>query len=193
MKNSIPFLILTFVFLILSVTSVDAQRDPARRFKTKIKEAVPNFSYTTLDGKEFNISDHKGKVVWINFFATWCGPCVKEIPHLTSLIKEVEGEDAVVLFVGRKHTDEELIPFSKRMRMDESMVTADPDRSIYFLFAEKYIPRSIIIDKEGNIVQQATGFDLGYFERMIKQYKTLAKKEVEAPIEEKKEKTQKLK
>ncbi len=182
-----PLLILVFSFT--SINETQAQRkNPDKKFKTERLAEVPAFSFTTMDGEAYNIEDLKGKTIWINFFATWCGPCVREIPHLVGLSNELEGEDDfVILYIGRSHTEAQLEPFSKRHKMEKSSIVADPDRNIYHLFADKYIPRNVIIDKEGKILRQFTGYDPQHFSRLMDEFKRLVLEEENAEEEIKKE------
>ncbi len=52
----------------------------------QLKQTAPEFSFTTSDGKKAKLSDYKGKVILINFFATWCGPCLQEMPLIENEI-----------------------------------------------------------------------------------------------------------
>ncbi len=177
MKNYLLFSLFILCFLTYIPNSQAQEENPDKKFKTEINETVPEFSFTTIDGKEHKISDYKGKVVWLNFFATWCGPCINEIPHLRSLSKEMNGKDAIILYIGRKHSKEQLLSFAKKMSMDESAVVEDPEKEVYLLFADKYIPRNLIIDKQGKIIQQTTGYEKALFEKMVKQFKELEEQE----------------
>ncbi len=81
---------------------------------TKVGQKVPDFNFTTLDGKEYDMQSLKGKVILVNFFATWCGPCMKEMPHLENDIwqKYKNNKNFIVLAVGREHTKKQLIDFN---------------------------------------------------------------------------------
>ncbi|MBU8893289.1 MAG: TlpA family protein disulfide reductase [Bacteroidales bacterium] len=126
---------------------------------TEIGQKVPEFSYTTLSNDTININDLEGKVVFMNFFATSCPVCIKELPFIENEIwaKYKDDENFELIVFGREHIAEEMIAFKEKNNYTFNIVP-DPERRIYSLFAEKYIPRNIILNRDGNIIYQATGF-----------------------------------
>ena len=66
---------------------------------TKVRDAAPDFTVKTTDGKEFKLSAHKGKPVLLNFFATWCGPCLAELPHVEKDIWRKHKDRGLVVVV----------------------------------------------------------------------------------------------
>src|SRR5439155_18418492 len=100
----------------------------------------------------------KGKVVLLNFFATWCGPCNAEMPALQKLHEQFKDKPFVAVSVGREHSIEEVKKFAESKKLTFTFA-ADPKREAYKLFATQFIPRSYVIDREGAIVFQTMGFD----------------------------------
>ena len=89
--------------------------------------------------------------VLISFFATWCPPCLREMPYLQSeVFEKITGEDFCMIAIGRKHQPDELVE-SKAKRGLAFPMAAHPDRSIYRLFAKAYIPRNFVVSKDGTI------------------------------------------
>lgn len=125
----------------------------------EVGQQVPSFEYITLDNDTININDLKGKVVFMNFFATSCPICMKELPFVESEIHEKykENEKFELIVFGREHTAEEMIAFKEKSGFTFNIVP-DPGRKIYSLFAERYIPRNIVLNCKGEIIYQVTGY-----------------------------------
>ena len=165
MKKSILLLIV----LIISLHSCnykhkkaerEAELDVIKSTLIEVGQQVPEFSFITLENDTININDLKGEVVFINFFATSCPICIKELPFIESDIwtKYKDNENFELIVFGREHIADEMIAFKEKNEYPFNIVP-DPGRKIYSLFAEKYIPRNIIIDRNGIIIYQATGFN----------------------------------
>ena len=94
----------------------------------------------------------------LNFFATWCGPCVQELPHLQELWNEFGKDDEFsMIIVGREKTSEAVTEFKSMHRFTFPMA-ADPVREIYNRFASERIPRTYVISRDGKIAYQTVGF-----------------------------------
>ena len=122
-------------------------------------QPVPEFEYITLQNDTVNIKEHQGKVVFMNFFATSCPVCMKELPYVEKEIQEKykNNHNFELLAFGREHNANEMLAFKEKNKYTMSFIP-DPDRKIYALFAEKYIPRNIVLNREGKIIYEATGF-----------------------------------
>jgi peroxiredoxin len=133
---------------------------------TKVGDAVPAFTIETTAGQKLTPASLKGKVVLLNFFATWCGPCVAEMPHLQKLHEQFKDNDSFAMVsVGREHQADEVKQFAEKQKLTFP-VAADPKREAYGLFAKQYIPRNYVIDGEGKIIFQSVGFSEPEFKQM---------------------------
>jgi thiol-disulfide isomerase/thioredoxin len=143
---------------------------------TKVGQQVPDIGWVTLDGQKFDAKTTHGKVVLINFFATWCGPCMQEMPHLQKdVLEKFKGKDFVMVAIGREHNDAELKEFQKK-RGFTIPIAADPERKIYGRFATQYIPRNYVIGADGKIAFQSVGYNEGEFKKMLDIISTELKK-----------------
>jgi peroxiredoxin len=164
--------IIFFVTLLFSVIS--AQEEQAE-FYTKVGQKVPSFEFKSIDGKSYKIEDFKGKYVLINFFATWCGPCMKEMPEMEKEIwDKLKKEDFVVIAIGREHTIDELKKFNEEKKFT-FIIGADPNREIYSKFAPSLIPRNYVLDKTGKIIYQKDGYSNVEFFKLTTLLKDLFK------------------
>ena len=133
----------------------EALRDEASL--VHVGDRVPSFKVKTLDGTEVAIDELRGKVVLVNFFATWCGSCVLDLPHLQQLWGEYRNrDDFSLLVIGREETGETLAAFRKEHGYLLPMA-ADPDRAVYALFAKEYIPRTYLVSRDGRVSFAETG------------------------------------
>lgn len=134
---------------------------------TKVGQAAPGFSVATLDGKSFDLSGCIGKVVLLNFFATWCPACKEELPDLQKNVWErFQEAGLIVLAVGREHSGEELEEFRKEGGYTFDFAP-DPKREIFRLYATKNIPRNVLIGRDGKIAYQSLGYSPEDFKELV--------------------------
>lgn len=167
------------IILFLFISNFVSAQDNLDYEKTnilKIGDKLPMFSYINEKGESKNISDHKGKVILINFFATWCGPCIQEMPHLETEIWNVhKNANFILMSFGREHKLEETNAFIAKRKFNFP-IYPDDARAIYKLFATQFIPRNYLIDETGTIIYTSIGFKQEDFEELKKKIEELVKK-----------------
>jgi peroxiredoxin len=133
---------------------------------TKVGQDVPSFSVTTLEGKEVSTVALKGKVVLLNFWATWCPPCQTEMPRLEKEIWKIyQGQSFEMIAIAREQTDMEITQYRAKHKYSFPMAP-DPKRAVYAKFANAGIPRNYVINREGKILYQSTGYSPEDFQKM---------------------------
>jgi len=127
---------------------------PAAQSKTV---AAPDFTLPTTDGKQLKLSDYKGKVVILDFWATWCPPCRKGIPDLVDLKKRFSSKGVEIIGISvDQETKDEVVPFIKEYGINYPIVYGN--MNVYQKYGGiRAIPTSFIIDKEGKIVASYEG------------------------------------
>ena len=122
-----------------------------------ISDAAPDFTLYTLDGDEVKLSDYLGKVVILDFWATWCAPCRKGIPDLISIQNEYK-DDLVVIGISldQPSTQDQLVPFIESFGINYPIVLGNLEVSAAYGNIQA-IPTSFIIDQEGNLINKHIG------------------------------------
>lgn len=158
-------------FFILSVLTAKAEQNDSINY-LHVGDYVPEFSINNENGKTTSSKELKGKTTVIVFFATWCPPCRKELPHIQKDIwgKYKGNKNFKLLVIGREHTYEELSSFKKSNNLNMPMI-ADTDRSIFSLFAKQNIPRTYLIDKSGKILNANIGFNEKEYNKLTENLK----------------------
>jgi thiol-disulfide isomerase/thioredoxin len=112
-----------------------------------------------------DIKDLEGKIVLINFWATWCGPCLRELPELNKFVTTLDSQDFVVLAIAR---DQDTGTIKEHIVDKDYKFAFVPDegKSIYLNFADKGIPRNVLLNAEGKILFQTLGYNLDEFQEM---------------------------
>lgn len=144
-------------------------QDDTRGYTIKVGDTAPDFTITYLNGKTQKLSSLKGKVIMLQFTASWCGVCRKEMPHIESDIQQKykNNPDFVLIGVDLKESREKTKAFQDAMKITYPL-TLDLDGSIFNLYAEKNagVTRNIIIDRDGKIVFLTRLYEVAEFEAM---------------------------
>lgn len=120
-------------------------------------KVAPNVAFTTIDGKTIHLADLHGKVVLVDFWASWCVPCRKSFPEIEGLHKEFAAKGLVVLAVTvdeeRKNADAFLEMFQHTMT-----IVTDPHGSVAEAFKVSAMPSTMIVDRAGNLRYTHKGY-----------------------------------
>lgn len=130
---------------------------------------MPVFSIVDLNGKEFSVSANSGKIIYVNFWATWCAPCLEEFPRIEREIweKYKTSENFAMMVINREESLDIILPFKEKYKYAFPQA-ADLNRKAYKLFGERGMPRSYVVGTDGKILFQSVGYNPTEFSRMVK-------------------------
>ncbi|RPI97810.1 MAG: TlpA family protein disulfide reductase [Candidatus Aminicenantes bacterium] len=168
-KPARAFAIFAAAFAIAAVVMACAQ--PAQETRTEPVPA-PDFSIRDLQGNTLSLAAYKGKVLVVNFWATWCPPCRKEIPDFVAAYKELKGEGLEILGLSvDEMTAPALIEWTKKMGVNYPIALATPEIIAAYEPGD-FIPATIIIDRKGMIrFRQSELMTKETLVRLFQQYK----------------------
>mgnify|MGYP001054164942 CR=1 FL=1 len=129
---------------------------------------APDFTVTMFDGSQVTLSELRGKVVLLNFWATWCPPCRKEMTRVgKDIIERFAGRDFVFLPVSRGEGRSAVGAFREKNGYDFPM-GLDSTKAVFGLYASNYIPRNFLIDREGKVVLASVDYDDEEFDTLLR-------------------------
>ncbi|MFB6249551.1 MAG: TlpA disulfide reductase family protein [Salinibacter sp.] len=169
MRSLLPLLLCTGLLIGLAACSGDEEPSPekAPRTSTEARSGTtyqtdpvpaPDTTLETLDGQTINLAEQKGKVILVNFWATWCGPCRKEIPDLIDLYSSMQEEGLMVVGVAVDDKGTDVVrPFVEKQGINYPIVV-DTTRSVESHFEAMYgLPTTYVVNPEGQIVRRILG------------------------------------
>lgn len=147
---------------------VEAIIDAQEKNETEAEDenTAPNFTLTTLSGDSFTLTQKRGSVVLLNFWATWCAPCVREMPAFSELSQKY-GDDLTILCVNLGEDMQTVQSFAASKGFSFP-IAVDTDGTVANLYPTDGIPYTVMIDKEGKIAKTHVG--AGAPEEMVNVY-----------------------
>lgn len=158
-KKPIIFLVLFVMIatIIILLQEKDPLFNPSPKSLLQPGFPAPDFAFPGLDGKMVRLGDYKGKVVFLNIWATWCPSCREEMPSMERLYKDLKGEDFEILAVSIDASGAKVVaPFMKEYHLSFPALL-DPEGTTKYLYGTTGVPESFIINREGRIEQIIIG------------------------------------
>lgn len=161
--------LLSLVLVLTVLTLVAGCKKKEKPPELKFGAPAPDFVLNDLSGKAVRLSDYKGKIVLLEFWATWCPPCKLAIPELNELHEKYADSNLVILAVSM----DEDIDSVKDFVADYDVIfpVLFDDKKISESFGIYTIPTALVLDEEGIVIQYHLGYAPGIFEELLKDVK----------------------
>jgi peroxiredoxin len=151
--------ILAMLAMMLFAFTVTAYASNENKDESKITEVkntkLPDFQLIDLEGERVNLQDFAGKKTFLNVWATWCPPCVREMPSIQKLYDSVKNEDIVILLLSVDQNFAKVEPFMKRRNL--RMPAYGPAERLPAMFNTGSIPSTFVFDSDGKLAWKHIG------------------------------------
>ncbi len=159
-RKWLPVCLSFFLVLLCPIFSASGNDDLFLKLKIQLmkdKKKAPEFSLDGLSGRKIELRNFQGKIVFLTFWATWCGPCKEELPSVEALHQRFKGKDLAVLTIALDL--EGAIPVEKFIAKHgyTFYVAVDSKNQVLDLYRAEAIPMTFLIDKKGRIFGKALG------------------------------------
>ncbi len=145
-----PLLILLLSSVLLAVITARA-----------VSGVAPDFALQSRDGETVSLAQLRGQVVMINFWATWCGPCREEMPHLEALHQRYAALGFTLLGINVEENSEDAEEWLEEMPVSFSILF-DPENYVSELYDVVAMPSTVLVDRQGNLRFSHHGYQPGY-------------------------------
>ena len=136
---------------------------------------APDFTLKSVDGPNIRLQEQRGRVVLVNFWATWCGPCRQEMPHLNRLYEKYRASGFVLLGVNIDEDQRNAIGLATKLGL-KFPVLLDTDRKVSKLYDMSAMPATVLIDKDGRVKYLHRGYQSGVEDTYDQQIREMLRK-----------------
>ena len=151
--------LLTLYLLLSAFTHADS--------KVAIGDTPPNYIGRGVDGKKAYLEDYKGKVVIVSFWASWCGPCLREIPVLDKIQRQLGPDHIKIIAVNKQESKKKFNGIKKVFEQLDVMLTHDLSGTVSGKYGVSSIPHLFIIDQEGKLAYHKKGFGKASLKKIV--------------------------
>jgi peroxiredoxin len=135
---------------------------------------APDFTLRTLDGPNLRLQEQRGRVVLVNFWATWCGPCRQEMPHLSRLYEKYRASGFVLLGVNVDDDTRNAVDLAGKLGL-KFPISLDTDKKVSRLYDLSSMPSTVLIDRDGRVRYVHRGYRDGFEDTYDQQIRGLLK------------------
>lgn len=167
MKRYIPYILAAILFIMIAFFGLKHREEDALSYRPNKQESLPDITFKTLDGRELKLSTFQGKVVLVNFWATWCPPCKEEMSLFEKEYRRCKNAGFEILAVNMDSSQSSLEKFLKENTYSFNIVrpTQDLEKELKLIG----FPTSYLLDKDGKIYR----IKLGVYRELEKDLKDL--------------------
>jgi thiol-disulfide isomerase/thioredoxin len=141
---------------VLSESSEDDAGRQAGMESTLVGQLAPEFSLQTLDESWFKLSEHRGKILLLDFWASWCGPCVQSMPQIDTLMADYPAEEVLLVTVNLQESPAQIKALLERLKIAPQVVL-DETGLVAEAYGAKAIPQTVLIDRDGVVARVFVG------------------------------------
>jgi len=159
-RFSASFGTVALAFLFAATAALAAEPDtikPGEFIPASPPQPAPEVSFADLKGNWVALADFKGKLVLINLWATWCQPCLKEMPSLEKL-QAAQADKLIVAAISEDRGGSQVVePFVAKLGLDKVTIFLDPKSAVGHAFSTRGLPTTLVVDAEGRLVGRVEG------------------------------------
>ncbi len=168
-RNRTANVLVLLATALLSATAVQAA-------KGLIGDPAPDFALRSSLGENLRLSEHRGQVVMLNFWATWCGPCRQEMPLLDEIYGRYQPAGFSLLAINLDNDTADAMEMAKSMGVDFPLLF-DEDKNVSKLYDIRAMPVTVLIDRDGQVRHVHQGYRPGYESRYVEELRGLLREE----------------
>jgi len=160
----------TLLALLISVNAYAESIKPPKGIRFYDIGLAENFKLKDIDGESFELKNSRGKWVFLHFWASWCGPCRKEMPSIQRLTNSLNKDSITFVFVNTAENEDTIFTFMSAIDMEINSLM-DTDGEVTEMWKPRGLPTTFLIDPQGYVRYQAIGgrdWDKGMYRKFIK-------------------------
>jgi thiol-disulfide isomerase/thioredoxin len=154
LKTKPPLLLIILISIVLSFFVIQCQQSPK---VAKVGDSIPDVTLIDIQGNKLRLSELKDSVVFVNFWASWCPPCIEEMPSIESLFRNLSGKPKFKMITILYRDDVDSLINSAREQGYTLPIYRDPDGFAAIRFGITGVPETFIIDKKGILRDKVIG------------------------------------